>query len=511
MARVVREASDADYIKLWESFKDNFKKSTPIDTSETHAQKTARIEKLEANPEEWFVYYFPNFCTAEPAMFHKKSTKRIIQNAEWFEVRAWSRELAKSARGMMEDIYLAMMGKIKNKLMVSNTHDNAERLLAPYKACFEANQRLIHDYGKQEKNGSWTSDEFTIQKGCSFRAIGWGESPRGTRNDAKRPDSITIDDIDTDEECRNEEIQKNKMNWIEQALYGTRSISEPLRLLVNGNIIHNNCVVLKLAERADHFEVINIRDKNGKSTWPQKNTEALIDRVLKPISYESQQKEYFNNPMDGSDTFRILKDGKVPNLKTCNVCIYADPATSNKDVTSGSYKAVGILAQKGFDFYIVKVFLDTMSNAKFVDYLFECYIFCKHKGVENVRVYIENNSLQNPFYEQVILPAIYEKGKETKVLLPIIGDDRDKKDKYTRIEGTLEPINRLGHMIFNEAEENDEHMQRLKAQFKNFSRKQKRMDGPDMVEGGVFKLKEYEAIESTGGIESFKRNNNKRF
>lgn len=510
MATTIGKASDSDYLKAWQSFRDNFRKATPIDINETPADKLKRIEKLEKDPEAWFKYYFPNYCTAEPAPFHKRATKRVIKNAEWYEVRAWSRELAKSARSMMELIHLSLVGRIKNVLLVSNSGDNAERLLLPFKACFEANQRIINDYGKQARYGSWTTTEFAIEKGCSFRSLGWGQSPRGTRNDNYRPDVILIDDIDTDEECRNEEIMKAKMNWIEQALFGTRSISNPTLILVNGNIIHENCAVKQLGQKADCFEIINIRDENGKSTWPNKNSEAQIDRVLQNVSYESQQKEYFNNPMDGSDTFKDLKDGKVPRLNICNVTIYADPATSNKDVSSGSYKAVGIIAQKGFDYYIVKVFVDTMSNAKFVAALFECYEYCKSKGVENVKVWIENNTLQNPFYEQVLLPIIYQQANESKIFLPITPDERQKPDKYTRIEGTLEPVNRLGHLIFNEQESEDPHMKRLKAQFRNFSRKQKRMDGPDMVEGGVVKLKDQEAVVASGGTESVKRTNKKR-
>lgn len=510
MGRAISEASESDYLKLWQKFRDNFKNSTPVDLKETPQDKLKRIESLEKNHEKWYKYYFPNYCTAEPAQFHKKASNRLIKNPEWYEVRAWSRELAKTARAMMEFTYLAMTGGLRNILVVSNTHDNAERILLPFKACFEANQRLINDYGIQENYGSWKSDEFTTKKGCSFRAIGWGESPRGTRNENVRPDGILIDDLDTDEECRNEDIMKNKINWAEQALFATRSISEPTRILVNGNIIHDNCAILKFGKLADVFEVINIRDKDGKSSWKEKNTEAMIDRVLSIISYESQQKEYYNNPMDGGDTFKQLKFGKVPNLKKCNVVIYADPATSNKDKSSGSYKGVGIIAKKGFDYYIVKVFLDTMSNSKFVDALFDCYSFCRSKGIDP-RLYIENNSLQDPHYEQVILPCVFEKANETTVFLPITPDDREKPEKYERIESKLEPINRLGHLIINEDETKNPHMERLVAQFKSFSRKQKRMDGPDMIEGGVHKLQEQEAVQTVGGIETFKRTNSKRF
>lgn len=510
MAKRISIASDSDYLKAWREFNENFRKATPIDLNETATEKIKRIRELEKSPEAWFKYYFPNYCTAEPADFHKRATKRILNKPEWYEVRAWSRELAKSARSMMEVCFLAMTEQIRNVLLVSNTHGNAERLLLPFKSFFEANQRIINDYGTQEKFGDWKSDEFSIRKGCAFRAIGWGESPRGTRKDNYRPDFILIDDIDTDEECRNEDIMKAKINWIEQALIATRSISVKTRILVNGNIIHDNCAVKHLGEKADKFEIINIRDKNGKSTWKEKNSEADIDRVLSIISYESAQKEYYNNPMDGGDTFKDLKDGRVPNLKNLPVVIYADPATSNKDKTSGSDKAIGIVAKKGMDFFIVRVAVDTMSNAKFVAYLFEFYTHLKSKEVENIRIYIENNSLQDPFYQQVILPLIYAQANITKVFLPITPDERKKPEKWSRIEGTLEPINRLGHLIFNETEKDEPNMKRLKAQFKNASRKQKRLDGPDMVEGAVVKLREMEVVDSTDSWHSIPRKNSKR-
>ena len=67
------------------------------------------MAELEADPEKWFKYYFPG-DNAEPADFHKAATRRIMQNPEWYEVRLWSRELAKSTRTMMEVLYLTLVG-----------------------------------------------------------------------------------------------------------------------------------------------------------------------------------------------------------------------------------------------------------------------------------------------------------------------------------------------------------------------------------------------------------------
>ena len=66
----------------------------------------------------------------------------------------------------------------------------------------------------------------------------------------------------------------------ENALYPTRSISEPTLVIFCGNIIAKDCCVVRAGEMADSWDIVNIRDKNGFSTWPEKNSEEDIDRTL---------------------------------------------------------------------------------------------------------------------------------------------------------------------------------------------------------------------------------------
>jgi len=475
------------YFDLWQEFRDNTLKATPVDLNETATEKLKRIAHLEAHPEEWFKYYFPNFYTAEPAPFHKKSSQKVLTKMELFIIRSWARELSKSGRTMMETLYLALTGKKKNILMVSNNYDNACRLLLPYKSILEANNRIINDYGEQESIGNWESGEFVTRKGVAFRALGAGQSPRGTRKDEVRPDLILIDDIDTDEECRNPERIKQKVKWIQEALIPTRSISNALMIIVCGNIIAKYCCVTELSKLADEHEIVNIRDKEGKSTWPSKNTEEAIDRVLKTISYNSAQKEYFNNPISEGDVFKELTYAKCPPLSSCeDVLIYADPSTSNKDKGNASTKAVAIIGFKNMKFYIYRMWVNTMSNAKFVDCLFEAYLYLNNNKVDTKRVFIENNSLQDPFYEQVILPLIYQQSRVYGFNLPITPDARKKPEKFFRVEGTLEPLNRLGRLIFNVDQKEEPNMVRTHDQMLGVSPTAKTIDAPDAIEGGVW-------------------------
>lgn len=511
------ELTEKQALSLWNEYVDNIRKSTALLTGENEQQQKRRIAILEADPELWFKYYFPQYCFAEPAAFHKKATKRILNNLEWFEVRSWSRELAKSTRTMMEVIYLCLTKKKKYVLLISNSYDNADRLLMPYKGNLEGNQRIIHDYGAQELPGKWESGEFTTRKGVAFRALGAGQSPRGTRNEEARPDVILFDDIDTDEDVRNSDIIKKRWDWIEKAAIGTRSISQHTTILFCGNIIAKDCCVVRAQEYADYVDIVNIRDEEGKSSWAEKNSEEHIDRVLSQKSFNAQQGEYYNNPIENGDVFDEMKYGKCPKLKEFPFLVaYADPSTSNKDKPrqtsrlKNSCKAVVLVGYLNLRFYVLKCFVDITTNSTFIDWLYAIRDFV---GTDTLLYsYVENNGLQNPFYEQVLLPLVFEKGAANGGVLSIIPDDRDKPEKFFRIEANLEPQNRLGNLILNEDEKDDPHMKRLDAQFLGVSANSKTMDAPDAVEGAVHIIKNKVAIESVGGVKTIKRpTNNKRY
>lgn len=483
----IRKPSDKQLLEDWRQYYESFISDAEVDTDESQADKLKRIARLEADPEMWFKHYFPAYCTAEPADFHKAATKRLMQHSRWYEVRAWSRELAKSARSMMEFLYLALTGRIFNLLMVSNSYDNACRLLLPFMLQLEKNARIINDYGDQVNPGNWETGQFVAKCGCSFRAIGAGQSPRGTRNEAKRPDAIIVDDIDTDEECRNPDRIAAKWDWIEQALIPTVSVSGDVRIVFNGNIIANDCCISRAGKVADKFDIVNIRDKNGRSSWPQKNSEDDIDFILSKISTKSAQQEYFNNPITQGTVFKELTWAKVPPLRRFQFLVnYADPSPSNNLRKASSRKAMALLGYFDGVFYVINARDDHATSAQFVDWFYEINASIP-QGVQ-VYNFIENNTLQDPFYQQVFLPLFAERGKKDG-FLNISPDTRKKPDKFSRIEGNLEPLNRQGRLVFNDDMKGNPHMTRLAEEFTLLTEQLKApADGADCVEGAYFIL-----------------------
>lgn len=476
-------AEDRRALKEWETFHENQNKNLSIDLNETAVEKTKRIKKLERDPEAWFKYYFPNYYTADPAPFHVAATKRLIKNRRWFEIRAWSRELAKSTRTMMEVLYLALaLKEVSNTILVSSSESNAIRLLAPFKITLEKNKRIINDYGKQKSIGQWKSEEFITASGISFRALGAGQSPRGTRHEAKRPDCILIDDIDTDEETRNEERIRDKVEWIEKALIPTLSVSGNYRIIVCGNIIAQVCCVTLLSERANRVDVINIRDKNGKSTWA-KNSEEDIEQFLSMLSYTAQQGEFYNNPIKKGMVFEEMAYKPARPLREYKFLVcYTDP--SFKESKTSDYKATVLVGFYKGEFHVIKAFCDQTSTANMVQWHYEIKAYVN--GRSSVYYFMESNFLQD-----VILRQFHEIGSNYADVVPIKGDERKKPDKFTRIESALEPLHRNGKLYLNEREKDNPHMKTLAEQFEAFGpRNRSHDDAPDAVEGAVFKIQE---------------------
>lgn len=469
----------------WEKFKEDIARATPVDKAMSHAEREKHRAYLEAHPIEWIKFFFPNFAKYEFAQFQKRAILRIIANDEWFEVLSWSRELAKSTITMFIVLFLVLTGRKRNILLTSNSKDNAVRLLAPYRALLEANGRIIAYYGKQETIGTWTESEFITKGGAAFRALGAGQSPRGSRNEAIRPDILLVDDFDTDEDCKNPDTIQKRWEWWEKALYPTRSISEPTVIIFCGNIIAKDCCVVRAGAMADHWDIMNIRDKNGNSTWPEKNSEEDIDRVLSKISRKAAQGEFFNNPISEGEVFGTIAYGKIPPLKKFKFLVaYGDPAPGESKGKKGkSFKTVSLLGKLEGRLYVIKTFLAQALNAEFIGWYASLVEFVGGKAT--VYCYMENNKLQDPFFQQVFRPLVAKVRKERGISLYIRPDEEKKTDKATRIEANLEPLNREGNMILNEAERDNPHMKELEEQFKLFTLSLSYpADGPDAVEGG---------------------------
>ena len=473
----------------WDSYYKNFLSSVNADLNETSAEKEKRIKRLEKDFEEWKKYYFPKYCSSPAAPFHKKASKRILDNPEWYESRVWARELAKDVVCMFETLYQTLTKIKSNVLFISNSLDKAQELLEPYRIELSRNERIINDYGIQMMPGSWTYGDFVTTQGASFLAVGADQSPRGSRNENVRPDKVIISDIDTDQDVLNPDIIEKRWKWFEKAVYPTRAVDKPFQVIFLGNLIAKDCCVGRAMKKADYADIVNLEDKHGNSSWPGKNSVEDIARIKSKVSTASYMAEYMNTPLKEGSVFKEMRWGKVPPLNKFRfLVIYGDPSPSNSKNKKGSLKSAFLLGFYKGNYYVLNGFLAHATNAEFVDWFF--VLSEAIAGKTQVYNYIENNTLQNPFYEQVLMPLFAEQMQE-RGFIGITPDERNKPEKFSRIEGNLEPINRNGLLILNEAEKSNPNMIRLEEQFLLLTPKLTYpADGPDSIEGGVWIINE---------------------
>lgn len=144
---------DRDALRYWEELKQSVYNATTIDETMTQSEIERHRMQLESDPLTWFLFFFPQYAKYPFAPFQVRAVRRVLAHPEWFEVRSWSRELAKSTIGMFEDLYLALTRRKRFFVMASNTREAAVRLLMPYRAELEANRRIKQYYGDQPTLG----------------------------------------------------------------------------------------------------------------------------------------------------------------------------------------------------------------------------------------------------------------------------------------------------------------------------------------------------------------------
>jgi len=475
---------------------------------ETEEERLKRIARLRNDYAAFVQYYFPHWTTDKItglsipcAKFHIHAANYIKNNKNGISVFQWARGHAKSTH---MDVFIPLWLKCQEKrdinvfVLVGKSEDNAITLLGDIQAELQYNQRYIADFGSQYNAGSWETGKFVTADGMAFFARGRGQSPRGLRYRDKRPDYIVIDDLDDDELCLSEQRVKKMTDWVQEALYGTFG-AEGGRFIMVGNLIAKNSVLANISKiEIAKVSRINVRDNNGKPAWPEYWTEKRIAEREK-ISYRSFQKEYMNNPISEGEVFTEMLWEKCPPLSKFRfLVLYGDPATSNRKLKDNSHKAAFLIGQLDGKFYVLDGRLDKATNAQFLDWFYDIAAQVP-TGVQVYNV-IENNSLQDPFYEQVFVPLIIEKSKHGKHI-NITPDPRKKPDKFNRIEGTLEPLNTQGRLILNSSKKENPHFKRLEEQFLLLTPELKApADGADCIEGGIWWLQRKTEIIADGAM-----------
>ena len=490
----------------------------PIE-NETETDRAKRIAKLKKDFTKFCRYYFPEFMDADFAWFHKEAVRVITERDNVMFVGEWPREHAKSVvMDIFLPLYLKALGLLTGVVLASANEDKADGLLADLQEQLMFNERYKADYGPQYKAGKWDTGHFVTNDGIGFWAFGRGQSPRGVREAALRPNLIIVDDIDDAEICKNEKRVEEATDWILGDLYGCAP-TKGSRFVMIGNRIHKRSILAHVVgdvEEGDppkegivHLKVYALENprthqmdlsEKGVPAWKERYTREQILTKMENMGRRLALRELFHQHIVIGRIFQEehLPWAELPPLSNCDALVtYCDP--SWKETKKNDFKAIVLVGKNGRYLDIYDCFCRQCTTPEMVRGHYNLaeeipeHRACRH--------YMESN-----FMQDIHLKKYDEEAEARGYSLAIRGDYRKKPDKVDRIEN-LSAYAERGLLRFNQARRHSPDMQELRQQFLGFP-DYPHDDGPDAVEGAIYKLNKPRLASRTTGIRSGKYRHN---
>ncbi len=486
------------YLRDYELHCQHIAQSTSINISENTEEKAARIKKLESVYVDWFEYYFPEYATSSCAWYHTELAWLIIENPVLYLIFEAYRGAAKSVHVTMGiPLWLMFTGQMNFFLLIGENEDKAKILLSDSQAQLQYNQRIINDYGKQHSHGSWADGDFTTSGGKKFMSLGLGQSPRGVRNAAQRPDYIVCDDLDAKKRCNNDRLIRESVEWIMEDLWGCFDAGRERFVLAN-NRIHKNSILANLVKEFDiarteykneglkpeHFH-IKVNAVKNESTfepeWPEKYTADYWRNKFRSRPKRSAQREYMNNPIEDGLIFLyeyMQWKEMLPLSDYDGLVMYGDLSYKDK----GDYKALELWGKKMTELHCIHVFLRQVSRAVCAQWLYNLY---EAKELKNfsIRYLIEGLFAQDEFVSDFDI-----EGTKRGYHIPVSADTGTKGNKFDRIESIVGYWER-GDTYYNIKEKKKKDQITLIDQHLGFEKgSNMNDDGPDAAHGAISEL-----------------------
>ncbi|MCH7400117.1 phage terminase large subunit [Belliella sp. DSM 107340] len=473
-------------------------KATSIDIHELPEAKAKRVRRLEKDYVAWFEFYFPNFAKKKSAWFHRKLAEIIIKNKSL-------RLLAEMYRGAGKSVHIDMgiplflylvLGEIQFMLLLGQTEDKANKLLGGIQSQLTHNNRLKNDYGEKMQHGDWSSGDFLTTDGVRFMALGFGQDPRGSRQDADRPDYIVVDDVDSKKHVNNDRLMREALDFLTEDVWGCfdSDMDSTNRFIYANNNFHRNSITNRLRlyfleqlkkqemsgrKSKTHFEVFRVCAVKNltdfEPEWPERGDAEFWRDKYDNMPYRSFMREYMHVHIEEGKVFKS-KDMifKSPHWlrEYDSLCFYGDLSYK----ANGDFKAMVLVGKKGREFHILLCYLRQKSRADVARWLYDTYEQFG-LGNHNIRYLIEGLFAMDEFTNDFML-----EGDQRGYHIPVRPDKKAKTDKFDRIESLLGFFE--AHMVFFNEDYQTVDQLELINQFLAFEKgSQAHDDGPDACHG----------------------------
>ncbi len=468
-----------------------------ININETKTEKRARIARAKKDVKFCVEYYFPHYATSECNDFHIKWANMVKRDPKFIGFAKWGRGQAKSVwNNIIIPFWLWLNEGETYFVLIGQNEKRAQQLLEDIRLEFQDNPRIINDFGEQKRIGSWEDGFFITKGGFIGHALGLGQSCRGLRVGHLRPTLIGGDDLETRKTIKNERIQDEIVEWVEQELL---PVFDGLyeRLLFSNNWFAPIMFLKKLAARHKDWKVHEVLAYNTVTllpTWFQKYKKDYFKKKRKKMGTLAADAEYchISNPQGKIFMPEETQYCKLPRIDHFEALVgHWDVAYAG--TPTADFNAVPVWGLKSKEFFKVTTFLKQCKMRAAVEFMCDFQINLPD-GV------IVHWQFEAQFWNDEVERTIQEVEDEFGIKLNIIKIVIPKGKKYDRML-TMQPYYQNNRMWYNEKLKSHNDTQlglaQLYALEPNYKTKD---DSPDADQQCIEKLSTYIYSNRTGTI-----------
>lgn len=423
------------------------RQSGTFNPRESKAEQQARIAQALADPRVFAQTYLPHYCSSPSALFQARLARRVARQPQLKAVVRWPRAHAKSVWcDIILPLWLWCKGEPMYLVIIGSSFDRAKVLLSDVQAEFEANPRLLHDFGDQKLAGNWEDGRFITKGGFIGHALGMGQSVRGLRHRALRPTYIVVDDCETKELVKNEKRQWEMVRWIEQDLLGTMD-GIHRRLLIANNRFAPEMIQVKLLKKHPkwHCDEVKAYDRATYApVWPEKYTPDHWRSLEQENGKLAVHAEYLHEPhVEGTiftdDLFNV---GRPPALNHL-VRIIAHWDVAYAGTSTADYNAVRVWGvDKERRFWLLATYCKQSKMADAVRWMVD---YDRHLPPTVMVHWQYESQFWNAELERTIQEVCEQEGHELRIRKA----DLVKANKYDRML-SLHPYYQNGRVWFSD-------------------------------------------------------------
>jgi hypothetical protein len=352
-----------------------------------------------------------------PAQFHAELYEMLL--TEQLAAIAAPREHAKSTIVSVIFVLYCICYKLRRFIIIiSDTQNQAALQMAAVKAELELNDDLRQEFGDLVGDKKWDINDIRTTTEISLSARGAGQSLRGLRYRAWRPDLVIADDLETEEGVANPDTREALLRWFKGTVM---NLGKGCQIFVIGTILHYDSLLSHLLNPEEFkrfkkrtYEAVDQEFTTGSVLWPAKWDITSLQEKAEDIGEVMFNQEFRNLPI--SESTQVFKENFIIQHAFTRdelamrmlageefvTLSYADPAISLREKADFFAYVTIRVDSKGF-ILITRAEQDRMPFTKQLDFLLNRYDQDKPQAL----------GVEEQAYQAALKQALEEKSRET--------------------------------------------------------------------------------------------------